>query len=219
MPSSTPRQDGSVAEHTKSTFDIHARQALIVGMPPRIPPLKPNEFGKEASETVTELRKAVSLPPTDNVPEYVAIVLRYPALYRRHTELALQLFGGALSPRHRELAVLCVGWLCQAPYEWGEHVDIGKRVAKLTSEEIDRVTRGSAAPGWNEDDRAIIRAVEELHQDAMISDETWAALARSLNEQQLIELPILVGQYQGVAYFLNSVRCRLMPGNPGLSAR
>ena len=219
MPSNTPRRDGGVAEHAKSTFDIHARQALIVGMPPRIAPLRPSEIGKEAFEAVTEVRKAVSLPPTDNMPEYVATVLRYPALYRRHIELALQLYGGALTPRHRELAILCVGWLCKAPYEWGEHVDIGKRVANLTSEEIERVTRGSAAPGWNEDDRAIIRAVEELHQDAMISDETWAALARSLNDQQLIELPILVGQYQGIAYFQNSLRCRLMPDNPGLSAR
>jgi alkylhydroperoxidase family enzyme len=132
--------------------------------------------------------------------------------------LAFQLYGGKLSPRDRELVVLRIGWLCKAPYEWGEHVKIGKRVG-LTQEEIERATRGSTAPGWGEDDRAIVRAAEELHQDAMIADETWEVLSRRLDEQQLIELPLLVGQYQGLAYLQNALRLRLIPGNPGLSAR
>jgi alkylhydroperoxidase family enzyme len=145
-------------------------------------------------------------------------MLRHPDLYRRHVELAFQLYGGKLSPRDRELVVLRIGWLCKAPYEWGEHVKIGKRVG-LTPEEIERATCGSTAPGWGEHDRAIVRAAEELHEDAMISDETWEVLSRRLDEQQLIELPLLVGQYQGLAYLQNALRLRLIPGNPGLSAR
>jgi alkylhydroperoxidase family enzyme len=170
-------------------------------------------------EAVAELRKAISLPPTGAIREYTATMLRHPTLYRRHVDLGLQLFRGTLSPRHRELAILRVAWLCRAPYEWGEHVDIAKRIAGLSNDEVERVTHGSAAPQWDEDDRAILRAVEELHGDAMICDETWDSLARFLNEPQLLELPILVGQYQGAAYLQNSIRCRLLPGNPGLSAR
>jgi alkylhydroperoxidase family enzyme len=120
-------------------------------------------------------------------------MLRHPYLYRRHVELAFQLYSGKLSPRDRELVILRVGWLCKAPYEWGEHVKIGKRVG-LTQEEIERATRGSTASAWGEHDRAIVRAAEELHQDAMISDETWKVLSRRLDEQQLIELLLLVGQ-------------------------
>jgi alkylhydroperoxidase family enzyme len=139
-------------------------------------------------------------------------------LYRRHTELAFQLYGGALAARDRELIILRTGWLCKAPYEWGEHVRIGKRVG-LTAEEIERVRTGSTALGWDENDRAILSAVEQLRENAMISDETWAVLARRLDERQLIELPILVGQYQGLAYLQNALRLRLIAGNPGLSAR
>jgi hypothetical protein len=47
--------------------------------------------------------------------------------------------------------------------------------------------------------KAILRAVDELHGDAMISDATWQTLAKQLDERQLIELPIIVGQYQTVA--------------------
>jgi alkylhydroperoxidase family enzyme len=210
MPSNTPRQDNS--------FDTRAREALITGRPPRIAPLKSSELGKEASESAAALRRAAKAPPSDEVTEFTATMLRHPVLYQRHTELAFVLYGGALTPRDRELAILRTAWLLQAPYEWGEHVKIGKRVG-LTSEEIERVIQGAIAPDWDEHDRAIIRAAEELREDAMISDETWTVLSRKLDEKQLLELPLLVGQYQGLAYLQNSLRFRLLAGNTGLSAR
>lgn len=204
--------------HSHSAFDTRAREALILGEPPRIPPLKPSEMGKEASETALAMRKAATGSSSDEVTEFTATMLRHPALYRCHVALGLQLYGGAIAPRDRELAVLRIGWLCKAPYEWGEHVKIGK-LAGVTPEEIERVKQGSTAPAWNEADRAIIRAVEELLEDAMISDQTWAVLSRRLDEKQLIELPLLVGNYVSLAYFQNSLRLRLIPGNPGFSAR
>lgn len=199
---------------------IRAREAKILDLPQRIPPLKPEEFTPEVRKMTDDLQIAVGLAPNGQVPDFVATMLRYPLLHHVHTELALVLMTkGVLSDRDRELAVLRVGWLCQAPFEWNSHVTIGKRIAGLTSEEIERVTVGSSSPAWNDDDRAILAAVEEMFDDAMISEKTWAALAGRLNHQQLLELPILVGQYQGVAYLQNSIRASLMPGDVGLTAR
>ena len=73
--------------------------------------------------------------------------------------------------------------------------------------------------GWSEHDRAIVCMVEELHRGATISGPTWAALAKTLSEQQLIELIILVGQYTTVAYYQNALGLPLYPGNIGMSAR
>lgn len=197
-----------------------AREAIILDLPPRIPPLKPEEFTDEVRKMTDDLQIAVGLVPNGKVPDFVATMLRYPLLHQAHTELALVLMTkGALSDRDRELAVLRVGWLCQAPFEWNSHVTIGKRIAGLTSEEVERITVGSAAPGWSDDDRAILAAVEEMFDNAMISEQTWTALAGRLDEKQLLELPILVGQYQGVAYLQNSIRASLMPGDVGLTAR
>jgi alkylhydroperoxidase family enzyme len=205
---------GSVAER------VRAREAEIIDKPPRIAPLKPEEFTPEVRQITDDLQRAVGLEPNGQVPDFVATMLRYPALHHAHTELALMLMTkGTLSDRDRELAVLRVGWLCQAPFEWNAHVNVGKRLAGITSEEIERVTIGSSAPGWDEHDRAILRAVEEMHDDAMISEETWTILAKRLDEKQLLELPILVGQYQGVAFIQNSLRVTLMPGDIGLTAR
>jgi alkylhydroperoxidase family enzyme len=153
------------------------------------------------------------------LPEIVRTMLLHPELFALHTDVGLQLLArGALSLRDRELAVLRTAWLCQAPYEWGEHVMVGKRFG-LTSADIARVIDGPDAEGWDEHDGAIIRAVDELHSNAMIADATWATLAKRLDERQLIELPIVVGQYQSVAYYQNSLRLRLHTGNLGLKAR
>ncbi len=89
----------------------------------------------------------------------------------------------------------------------------------ITSEEIARITQGSQAALWDEHERALLRATEELRADAFISDDTWSTLAKKLDQRQLIELPIVVGQYQTVAYYQSSLRLRLHDGNLGLRAR
>lgn len=170
-------------------------------------------------EQSTDESSATVLSRLETLPEIVRTMLRHPDLFARQTDIGLQLLSrGALPGRDRELAILRVGWLCQAPYEWGEHVIIAKSLG-ISSEEVERITQGSSAPGWTEHERAILRATEELRENAMISDSTWAVLARTYNEQQLIELPIVIGQYQTVAYYQNSLRLRLHAGNDGLKSR
>jgi alkylhydroperoxidase family enzyme len=159
------------------------------------------------------------LADLNRLPEIVLTMLHHAELFALHTDVGLQLLArGALSFRDRESAVLRIAWLCQAPYEWGEHVMVSKRFG-LTSDDIARVIEGPDATGLDEHDSAILRAVDELHGDAMISDATWRTLAKRLDERQLIELPIIVGQYQTVAYYQNSLRLRLHTGNLGLKAR
>jgi alkylhydroperoxidase family enzyme len=199
---------------------VHAIGPLITGQPPRLPPMTAEEVGPEAMTLVRDMRRAVGLDPDamTEVPDYMSTILRRTELYRTFGDYGLQLMKGLISPRRRELAVLRTGWLCRAPFEWAEHVAIGKRIG-LTAEEIERVIRGSSDPAWSADERAILRAAEELHADAMISDETWAELAKFLDQLQLIELPFLIGHYHQVAFYQNALRLRPPPGNLGLSAR
>lgn len=201
---------------------IEQREAVVFGAGPRVEPLAREEFSEAAREIhermVDAAAQATGRTPVDHVPEMVATMLRRPALFERISGLSMELLGGGrLSARDRELLILRLAWLCQAPFEWGEHVRLAKLVG-IDSVEIERVQTGSSAEGWSEGDRALMRAVEELHDGAMISDETWAALAAHLDEEQLMEVPVLVGHYQTVAYFQNALRLRLEPDNPGLGA-
>ena len=206
-------QTGSIS------FDIEARQAHVVGEGPRITPLRDDAIDGEAIELVKRIRiSAGAAPELDRVPEYMRVMLKHPAIFRCQMEMGTALFRGKIPPRERELAVLRIGWLCRAPYEWGEHVDIGKRHG-LSAEEVERVTAGSSAAGWSEHERAILRGVEELLADQALSNSTWEVLAKSWNEAQMIEFTMMVGQYVATSFVQNSLRIRLAPDNPGLSHR
>jgi 4-carboxymuconolactone decarboxylase len=198
--------------------DPAARQAEIIGSPQRIAPLQGDEFTPEATALAGLVRDALAYDE-DIVPDYFATMFRHPALYRLQMETGALLLGsGTIPPRERELAILRVGWLCGAPYEWSSHVDIARKLG-MGDAEIERVTAGSAAPGWSDHERAILRGVEELIGDHMLCDATWAALAQVWDEHQLIEFPALVGQYVTVALIQNSLRIRLNEGSLGLMER
>lgn len=203
---------------------MEAREAEILAGGPRIAMLPPEAMDEEAQGVrAFLLEMAHSRDPDadygDQVPTILPLMMRHPALFRLQAGLGVQLLvEGALSARDRELAILRVAWLCGAPYEWGEHVGFA-RTAGMTGEEIERITLGPDAPGWSRHERAILNAVAELRADAMICDETWNVLAETLDEKQLIELPILIGQYQAVAYYQNALRLPLHPGSQGLRAR
>ncbi|MFT4047980.1 MAG: carboxymuconolactone decarboxylase family protein [Solimonas sp.] len=197
---------------------IDAREAEILGAPQRIAPLGIEELDDEARAMAIRVRESAGKTEHAKLPDVFATMMKHPRLYRCQMEMGATLFRGALSARERELAVLRVAWLCRAPYEWGQHVEIAKRFG-VSAAEIERVTAGFSAPGWSEHDAAILRGVEELLREQMISDATWDVLARSWNEQQLIEFPTMVGQYVATAYAQNTLRIRLNPENRGLRHR
>jgi alkylhydroperoxidase family enzyme len=200
-------------------WNTEDRMEQILGQPSRMQPLPDNEIREPALGAIDRIRRMNDLSADLPVPEMFATVGKHPELLAAFLDFGVRFLGDtALEPRDRELAILRTGWLCGAPYEWGEHVIIGKE-AGLTSEEIEWITIGSSAPGWGEHERAILKACEELHHDAMISDATWEVLSRRLDERQLIELPVLAGQYHKVAFIQNSLRFRIRECNPGLSAR
>jgi hypothetical protein len=68
--------------------------------------------------------------------------------------------------------------------------------------------------GWNDQDAVLLNAVDELHDDARISDATWQALTAKLDEQQLLDVIFTVGNYHLVSFALNSCGVELDPGVP-----
>jgi len=200
------------------SVDVDARHAHVVGDGPRVAPMPNAEIDAEAWDLVNGVRASAGAGPTDDMPEYMRIMVKHRALFKPNMELGTILYNGLIPARERELAILRCGWLCKAPFEWGEHVRIGQRCG-LTREEIARATQGSSAPGWSEHDAAILRGVEELIADSALSDETWTTLAKGWDEQQMIEFPFMVGQYVATAFVQNSLRVPLATYNPGLSSR
>jgi 4-carboxymuconolactone decarboxylase len=174
----------------------------------RIRPLPSEDRDRESKAFINSIGSGA----TDNTFNTLA---RHPKLLRAWAPFAAAMVAdGELSPRVRELTILRTGWNCRAEYEFGQHAALARK-AGVTDEEIARVKKGPDAEGWTELEAAMLRAADELHADACITDDTWALLATHLNERQLIEVPVLVGQYHLVGYMLNSLGIEREPGLGG----
>ncbi|HEV8063930.1 MAG TPA: carboxymuconolactone decarboxylase family protein, partial [Acidimicrobiales bacterium] len=172
---------------------------------PRIAPLGPGERDTQADELL-----AASMLPTANIFTTLA---RAPGLMRKWLPFGGKLLNGKLEGRDREILILRTAANCRAEYEWAQHALIGRRVG-LSQAEIEGISRPTfaAGDGWSPLELALLQAADELHADQCIGDETWDVLSSHYDVQQLIEVPMLVGQYHMVAMTLKSLGVELDEG-------
>lgn len=175
---------------------------------PRIAPLPESERDDVANELIA---MAAGPDRIGMAPNIFTTLARHPGLFRRWIPFGGKLLAGKIPLRDRELMILRVAWRCGAAYEWGQHCRVA-RAAGLTDADLLNVARGPAAPEWDGFDAALLRAVDELHDESSVSDQTWAVLAGRYDDKQLIEVPMLVGQYHLVAYTMNTLQFELEPG-------
>jgi alkylhydroperoxidase family enzyme len=181
---------------------------------PRIPPLPESEWDEASAPTLQARTPGLEGRLGDN--NIFSTLARHQPLMRAWLPLGGFLLGrGVLGARERELLILRTGYNCSSAYEWGQHVRISEGVG-IGREEILRVAEGPDAPGWSAADAGLLRAADELHIDAKISDRTWAQLSEGHDERWLIELAMLVGHYHMVAFALNSLEVELDEGLEGL---
>jgi 4-carboxymuconolactone decarboxylase len=149
----------------------------------------------------------------DSSPQFASLhftrtLANSPKLASAAIPFALHILGNSsLPPKDRELLILRIGWLCQAEYEWRHHKNVGLRVG-LSLSDVMQTTRPPAGTGWNQ---TLIRAADELHRNAKISDKSWEALSEKYSDIQLLDLIFTVGQYNMVSMFLNSTGVQLEP--------
>ncbi|HLX81037.1 MAG TPA: carboxymuconolactone decarboxylase family protein [Burkholderiales bacterium] len=142
------------------------------------------------------------------------VMMNHPDLTRRWTVFAGHVLRKQTLPlREREMLILRIGWLNQAEYEWAQHVEIAKR-GGITEAEIERIKQGPAA-GWNPHEAALLQAADDLFENSVVSDETWAKLAAKYSTEQMMDAVFTVGQYNLVSWALNSFGVPLDDFLPG----
>ena len=113
-------------------------------MTPRLEPLPIDEWDDRTRQAL-----GGSGTPGNGTLNIFGTLARHPDLLRRWLVFGTHVLAkSTLSARHRELLILRVGWLCRAPYEWGQHVVIARREG-ITDEEIARIAEGPDASGWD----------------------------------------------------------------------
>ncbi len=180
---------------------------------PRIAPVPSEQWTEEQREIMSPMMRGEGVG--EQGANVFATLVSYPKFMKRWLVLANHcLFKSSLPERERELIILRTAWLAQSGYEWGQHVVIGKR-AGITDAEITALKLPLGEHPWTGGELAALAATDELSNDAFVTDATWAQLQEHFNQEQIVDLVFLMGQYRGLAGALNSFGVQLDPGLEG----
>ena len=103
-------------------------------------------------------------------------------------------FGGRLSPRCREIAILAVAahWDCR--FEQRAHEPIAAH-AGLSDQELAALREGKAVDLIDSEEATVLQAIRHLLRDHDLADDRYRVTVRALGPDKLFELTTLVGYY------------------------
>lgn len=166
---------------------------------PRLAPLAAGERSAEQQQLLDVAGSELNIFTT---------LVRNPSLFKEFLRFGGRLlFRSGLPADVRETLILRTAHRCGAHYEWVHHVEIGRQ-AGLTDDVITAL--GVDDLGALDHNTALLaRAADQLASVRELDDPTWSALSERFDEQQLIEICMLVGDYAMIAGVLKSLRVPL----------
>lgn len=108
-----------------------------------------------------------------------------------------------LTPRHREMLILRMGWNCRSDNEWSQHVGIVGR-AREHGLEPQWIAQGADAAGWDPFERELLRVADELYRDGLVSDSTWNALGARFDPGLVMSAIFTPSAYRAISMSLNT---------------
>ncbi len=114
----------------------------------------------------------------------------------------------SLSPRLRELIILRVATLNNAPYEFDAHVPHA-RAAGTPDAVIEQLRAGpavSAVRGLEAGEADVLALTDAMTRDIEVPDALFAPLRARYNDQELVELTATVAAYNMVSRLLVALR-------------
>lgn len=119
---------------------------------------------------------------------------------------------GPLDPRLREMAILQVGYVARAPYEWSHHIKIGRDFG-VSDEDIRGIiaeTEGRDS-GLPDLDRVVLRAARQMTTDMRVADREFAVLRDAFDNDELLQLIMTIGFYNWVVRALATLEIDVEP--------
>jgi alkylhydroperoxidase family enzyme len=170
---------------------------------PRIAPAEP-PFSDEVQAIIDRV-----------VPDGVApfalftTIARDPRLFDRFVGRGF-LGRGHLTLRQRELIIARVTSQCGSEYEWGIHVHFFAEKAGFYAEHLRSIVYGDATDDcWGDEDRLILRLCDSLHRNCDVDDDLWRDLKGAFEDEAVMEMMMIAGNYRSVAYLTNALRLPL----------
>ena len=116
-------------------------------------------------------------------------------------------YGSKLEARYRELAILQVGYLARAPYEWSHHIKIAHEFDISENDIAELVALNEGKPtSFDPKTLAVLTAAREMTVDGAISATTFEQLRAFLDNALLVDLVVTISHYNGVVRLLASLQ-------------
>lgn len=117
-----------------------------------------------------------------------------------------------LDPRLREIAILAVGWITRAPYEWSHHVKIGQEFGVTEGDIKGLIAELDGKPNALEPvAKLVIKAAREITSEKAASDGTFAELKKNFDNERLTDLVITISFYNAVVRYLGTMQIDVEP--------
>jgi alkylhydroperoxidase family enzyme len=124
-------------------------------------------------------------------PNLQLVVANASEVARHQLELVRSAAEG-MSPRIKELLILCHGRLSGNAYCWGHHVPPAL-AAGLTEAQVRGVREGDYSL-LEPDERVLLDYVEAVEARA-VTDELWTSVSAGRSPEELVKLTMLIGCY------------------------
>lgn len=147
------------------------------------------------------------------IDDYIAqmnlfrVLLNYPTIARELNNTIMAIVTGQklVSDKTREIIVMRVAWLAHSEYEWSQHWLVA-RFFGLAEEQLAAIRDWQPATCFNEEERSVLAATDELLLQHRISVDTRAALRTHFpSDEAMIELVTCIGNWHMFALLLNGL--------------
>ena len=175
-------------------------------MSPRLQPV-----GPPYSDAVERLL-AKLMPPDSGLEPLLlfrVLALHTDLASRAHPMASGLLNKGLLPARDREVLISRTTARAGAEYEWGVHAVLFGEAVGLDRDLLDKLAGGATGADFDEGDLLLVTAVDELHDTATLTDETWRSLRSRYDDAQIVELILLIGWYRTLSTLINAAEIPL----------
>ncbi len=110
-------------------------------------------------------------------------------------------YQSSLDGKTRELAICEVATVTKADYEWNAHARLAKQEG-ITDEQLAALPNWRASSLFDARFVALLAYAEEMTRDVKVKNETFAALQKHYNQQEVVDITLTIAAYNMVSRFL-----------------
>ena len=182
--------------------------APATGKEPRFPQLTMEQLNEQQRPLGEAIMKVSSV----GIGGPYNPMIRSPVLGQRLYDLFYYLrWQTSVPTKLNEFAILIIGRQWRSQVEWFAHAPLAAK-AGLSAEVIAELKAGDRPSKMADDEAVVYDFVTELTTTRKVSDETFARARKIFNDQQIVDLTAVSGNYVMVAMLLAMAEETVPPG-------